>query len=167
MSKKNVSRKSNWRQVVTQRDEVGEVELPSGLVVFSRKPDMMDFVLGGDVPNSFFGEMMKLAGATTSEGKIELDILSPDAMKGIVDLSGRMMISCCTDPIVWNNPTVIQAEGDGSGDRLGVNDISANDKMAYFTWATGDATALKTFRQQPGQLGTDAFGGEGVRAETE
>lgn len=166
MSKKNGSgRKSNWRQMLVQRNQEEEISLPSGLVVISRKPDMLDFVLGGDVPNSFFGEMMKLAGA--GDGQVDVSTLSPDALKGLVDLGGRMMITCCSDPIVWDGPTVIEEGGDGSRDRLGVGDIGANDKMAYFTWATGDADALKTFRQQTGQSGTDALTGEGVQSEAE
>lgn len=166
MSKKNGGRKSNWRQIQAQHSQVHEVELPSGLVVFSRKPDMLDFVLGGDVPNSFFGEMMKLAGVS-QDGAVDVSTLSPDAMKGLVDLGGRMMITCCADPIVWDGPTVIQEEGDGSGDRLGVKDIGANDKMAFFTWATGDADALKTFRQQTGSVSKPAPDGEGIQSEAE
>ena len=170
MTNKNGKSRSNWRDIHVQRNQEDEVELPSGLVVISRKPDMLDFVLGGEVPNSFFGEMMnemmKMNGtSTTGQIDIDVDALTPDTLKGLVDLSGNMMIACCTDPLIWDGPTVIKEGGDGSEDRMGIGDIGASDKMAYFTWATGDADALKTFRQQTGRSRTNAPAGKRVRAK--
>lgn len=145
-------KQSNWREIRDRRRGVVKKALPSGMVIYTKRPRLMNFIYSGaPLPKSLL--------ALVSDGKpVELDIetLDTSMFAEFVDLGGLMMAQCCVEPKVTLDET-------DDEDVLWVEDIDEEDRFTYFQWASGDADALAGFPE--GEEGTDspAPDGEGIR----
>ncbi len=147
---------SNWREIRDRRKGVIQQTLPSGMVIYTKRPRLMNFIYSG-------APLPKTLLTMVSDGKpVELDIetLDTSMFAEFVDLGGHMMAQCCVEPKV-----VIEETDDE--DVLWVEDIDEEDRFTYFQWASGDANALAGFPEAEEGTDSPAPDGEGIQHETE
>ena len=157
--RQNGSRHSNWRDVRARRREVVERTLPSGMVIFTKRPRLMNFIYGGaPLPKSLLA--MAAEGKSLEIDPTNLKELDTSMFAEFVELGGHMMAQCCIEPVV----VLVDKENE---DELWVGDIDEEDRFDYFQWATGGTDALAGFPETETGVDSSPLAGEGIQHEAE
>jgi hypothetical protein len=118
-----------------------EFKLPSGLVVWMKRATLLDLVARGQIPVALTAQTEELLNA----GALKVENFKEFAP--ILDLLAR---ACITEPPITDAP------GDGS---IGIDELSSDDKLAIFGWASAEAAPLQKFRgEQTQPVGTAPAG---------
>lgn len=140
-----------WRQ---KRQE--SMVLPSGLEVTLRKVDLMDLVAGGQIPAPLLSQIEGLSDLSEADAADNTKML--EKLPEYIDAINALVMGCVIDP-------PMAAHGDD--DHLGVDELSLDDKMTIFEWASSGTAALEKFRAEPGADGDPARDGQGLRPAAE
>ena len=113
-----------WRK----RRSTGEsMELPSGLVVQVRRVSLLDLVKQGRVPQS----LLSMADQVMTASQITLDKINEGL--AVVDL----VVKACVIA-----PQVVDGEVDADDEeRISIDELGAEDKLALFNWASPQTVA--------------------------
>jgi len=116
-------------------DQIKELALPSGTVVFVKDATMTDLMLTGKLPDM----LLDIAEESASNGQASLDLRKVSKngpeFKILLDMLTRL---CVVEPPIADV---------GDDDHLGIDEITADDKMAIFNWAYREVEQLKSFRE--------------------
>lgn len=128
-----------------------EVRLPSGNVALLRKVHLLDLAMGGSIPSTIMTRAMdeKKAGTLSVEGMLR----DPEELQRWMGAINPVVIAAFVEPRVGETRT---------DDTLGIDEISAEDKLAVFAWANAGAERLAEFRRSAGRDVGAAQGGDDV-----
>lgn len=107
-----------------------EYVLPSGLVVRLKRVSLLDLVTQGQIPVTLTAQ----TEALIDSGRFK--IASFQEFAPVLDLLVR---ACVKEPPIADVPD----EG-----HVGINEVSVDDKLAIFAWATSEVSLMKKFRQE-------------------
>jgi hypothetical protein len=102
---------------------------PSGLVVTVRRVQLVDLIANGGIPQT----LDALAKRATEKG-----FTVTEAME-FMPLINSVVKSAIISPPLADEP---------DDQHLTLDEVGFEDRMAIFSWANGDATALTSFREQ-------------------
>jgi hypothetical protein len=120
---------SEWRKA---KSEGIKHTLPSGLVVRLRRVQLMDLASQGQIP----APLMGAAGELIESGKTDLTLENWPHFEEVFNLVAK---SCIIDP-----PVVVK----GDDQHLGIDELSASDKLAIYNWANQVLAAVLPFREK-------------------
>lgn len=134
------------------------LSLPSGNTCLVRTPGLGAFIKQGKIPNSLLGiiqEAMASKGASTEDVDVDSFLQDPEKLAGIMQLCDEITVDCVVDPRVYPAPIdpstgeVLPLGAEGRrDDRLYVDEIDFNDKMAVFNYVAGGTAELEKFREE-------------------
>ena len=135
-------------------NQIKELPLPSGTVVFVKDVTMTDLMLTGKLPDS----LLDVSQQAVSQGKenVDLKAISRNGaeFKVMLDTLARL---CIVEPPIADV---------GDDDHLGIDEISSDDKMAIFNWVNREVEQLKPFREGEAEPVAIVQPGDRVRTKT-
>jgi len=134
-----------------RRRECEELELPSGVVVQARRPQLETWLLRGRIPEALSGVVLALAGGDAKRRPLEAeDIAMIGAFNRVV------VIATVVEPRV--------VEGAAGKGEISFGDIPDEDAEFILAWArrAPEVASLETFRHRAG-LPSGGDRGEDVR----
>lgn len=120
---------SEWRK----KREGEKHVLPSGLEVTLRRCDLMDLAVRGDIPAPL------AAAANEMVGGVKVDLADFGKYEAVINV---VVGACLIEPAVAE-------EGDETHVALG--ELSMQDRMAIYNWASSGAASLRPFRDEKGK----------------
>lgn len=118
-------------------EQVKEMPEPlpdSGLKVFLREASMMDLVFSGKLPEPLMDAISSMKDKDASE--IDLKSIARNGADFSRMVEGLILMTVVEPPIAEK----------GDDDHIGINEISANDRMAIFNWLNREKNTLDSFR---------------------
>jgi len=116
-------------------NQIKELPLPSGTVVFVKDVTMTDLMLTGKLPDA----MLDIAQDSANDGKASMDLKKVSRggpeFKIMLDTLARL---CIVEPPIADV---------GDDDHLGIDELSSDDKMAIFNWVNREVEQIKPFRE--------------------
>lgn len=136
-------------------NQVKELKLPSGTVVFVRDVTMTDLMFSGKLPDA----LIDLLSEASASGKDEVDIkqIARNGQEFKILMDALVRASVVEPPIA----------DIGDDDHLGIDEITGDDKMAIFNWSNREAEKLKPFREGESEPLEVVQHGDGVQLQTE
>ena len=135
-------------------NQIKELPLPSGTVVFVKDVTMTDLMLTGKLPDA----MLDMAQDTANDGKSNVDLkkVSQNGLefKVLLDTLTRL---CVVEPPIADV---------GDDEHLGIDELTADDKMAMFNWVNREVEQLKPFREGEAEPVAALQSGNRVRTKT-
>lgn len=136
-------------------NQIKELPLPSGTVVFVKDVTMTDLMLTGKLPDM----LLDIAQEAASEGQASLDLKkiskNGSEFKTLLDLLARL---CVVEPPIADQ---------GDDDHLGIDELNGDDKMAIFNWVNREVEQIKSFREGSLEPVEALQSGNRIRLETE
>jgi hypothetical protein len=134
-------------------NQIKELPLPSGTVVFVKDVTMTDLMLTGKLPDSLLD--ISQEAASQGKGNIDLKMVSKGGpeFKIMLDVLTRL---CVVEPPIADV---------GDDDHLGIDELSSDDKMAIFNWANREVEQLKSFREGEAEPVEALQSGDRIRAK--
>jgi hypothetical protein len=127
----------------------------SGLRIFLRDASMMDLVFSGRLPEALLDVFKEM---TDSGGKdFDLKAMARNGAEFSQMVDGLVMAAVIEPPIAEK----------GDDDHLGINELSADDRMAIFEWLNREKNDLHSFRGEQDEPVSTAQPGIGVQPETQ
>jgi hypothetical protein len=121
--------------------------LPSGNSMILRRPGFQAFMKTGLIPNGLLG----MAQSAISKGK-ELDpdelekmIEDPAKISEMMEMVDNVAVFCAVEPPVHHSPPIGVARDESL---LFVDELSEEDKMFIFQYATGGSSDVESFRNE-------------------
>ncbi len=140
---------SNWREWVAAQRET--LTLPSGLIATVRRVSVADLAIAGQVPVPLLGKIQQaesVAADTSDIAALEDFQKNPELMEMVTIVARAAMVE---PPI-----------GDVTDDQhLGIDDFTAQDRIAVFNWANQEAAAMLPF-PAPSEPGGGIVGAGGA-----
>ena len=134
-------------------NQIKELPLPSGTVVFVKDVTMTDLMLTGKLPDV----MLDIAQEAAKDGTgMDLKAIAKNGAEF------KLMLDTLTRLCVVEPPIVDV----GDEEHLGIHEISSDDKMAIFNWVNREVEQLKPFRQGEAEPVAAVQPGDGVRTKT-
>lgn len=150
MSESTVTPASKWRQSTNAEGHL--VTLPSGNVARIKTPGIEVFLVSGMIPNSLLPIVQQAMEAGKAGKEVEADELSqsifsdPKKMADLIELVDSVAVMSFVEPKVLPVPK----EGEGriteAEDVLYTDEISLEDRMFVFNYASGGTQSLERFR---------------------
>lgn len=134
------------------------VKLPSGNVARLRRPDLLDMVMSGQVPDSLTPIVEKAFFEAPDEQSREETgraFVQEAGLAGFNELLRLICQAAFLEPHIMDDP---QAE-----DEISYGDLDFADKMFVFTWAAGEVADLEKFPTEPDGGVEPVHVGEGLR----
>lgn len=125
---------SEIKKLKEEREKGTLVELPSGIVVSIRKPDISKMLVEGEIPS----ELMSIA-----VGKENIDSLDPDGIKRGIELMNLMVKHSLVSPKA--------VDKDPKDGEILISDLSEEDKSFIVGEAQTEVGKLKPFRSERGK----------------
>ena len=136
-------------------NQIKELPLPSGTVVFVKDVTMTDLMLTGKLPDN----LLDVSQEAASQGKenVDLKAISRNGaeFKVMLDTLARL---CIVEPPIADV---------GDDDHLGIDELSSDDKMAIFNWVNREVEPVRSFREGENEPVAALQPGNGVRAKTQ
>jgi len=141
--------------------------LPSGNVMRVKNPGIMELANKGLIPNALMNVILE-AIRKGQQPKPEDILTDKIEISDMFEMMDSAILDMAVDPPVWALPVWTQQdfeEGKCPQDEVGnvanskklddalyINDISEEDKMFIWNWATGGTTDLTQFRKESASL---------------
>ena len=122
---------AEWRS-----QQLQEVTLPSGLVVFLRDVTVTDLAMTGKLPPS----LLDLAEKESEKGKQELNL--KELMENVPEINTLLDL---LPPLAVVEPPIAEIADD---DHLGIHEISKADKMFLLQWIFRETAVVQPFRDE-------------------
>lgn len=134
-------------------NQIKELELPSGTTIFVRDITMTDLMLTGKLPDVMLDIALE---STDGNSAIDLKKIAQNGQdfKFLLDVLTKL---CVVEPPVADT---------GDDEHLGIDEISADDKMAIFNWANREVEQLKSFREGTDESMAALQHGNRIRSKT-
>jgi len=154
-----------WREQRTY-----ELDLPSGLAVRCKKPQLIDLLLGMDhLPDSLSGLIQEMIKAISKKG-VDRQEIAKNALSHLTDETGvrdLVNVTCraaIINPPLLPDPVPANMKTTDREDYLDLDELPFGDRMFIFNWANGGDKVIK-FRQEPAATVESAPVGENLLAE--
>lgn len=138
-----------------------EVTLPSGKVALLRRPELVDIIIGDDIPDVLTNMVMDAVNRKTSQSLEEFE-LTAENMPELLKMFNVIAVACFVDPKVVDG---VNAPPPGA---ILAKWIPFKDRAHVFGWALGaQFQPAATFpEEQTGDVGIVSPGGD-VQRESE
>jgi hypothetical protein len=143
MAKKLETAADKYRRIKNEllgKEELFDVECPSGMVFKCRRPNLAQFVTSGVLPMSLAGKLKEAAEQGSPE-EVFQSLEWQDQAKAL-EFSSKLVRYVCVSPKIVENPQP-------GKDEIGYDELELSDYTAIAQWATpggGEAGSLETFR---------------------
>ena len=134
---------AQWRAGRTE-----ELTLPSGLTITVKRIGLLDLVGSGELPKPLLGmvdQVMRAGGVVTVEA---------------AELAQYLTLITAAVRLAIIDPPVADV---GDDEHLGIDELTADDKLAIFNWMNAPAKAVTPFPPESGGAVAAGSGGEAVR----
>lgn len=144
MAKKLETAADKYRRIKNEllgKEELFDVECPSGMVFKCRRPNLAQFVTSGVLPMSLAGKL-KDAEAQGESGADAFSQLDWQDQVKTIEFSNKIVRHCCVSPKLVENPR-------SGADEIGYDELELDDYAAIAKWAMpggGGVENLDSFR---------------------
>lgn len=131
-----------YRRIKAERlakEEVFDLETPSGMVWKVRRPNLAQFITSGVMPMSLAGKIAEQQNEGQTPEQVFAQLDWKDQVRSI-EFSAKVVRYCAVSPRIVETPT--------GPDEIGYDEVEMEDFNAIFTWAMpggGEAESLNSF----------------------
>lgn len=136
---------ASWRE--KRRGET--FKLPSGLSVTIRKADLLDLAAQGRIPSMLVDAANQM---------VEGDAVKVERFAGQIEVINLVVSACLVEPA---------AAEKADETHILVTELTVQDRMAIYNWASQGVAELRPFRAEEGKPAGAGSGIQAVRDETE
>lgn len=122
-----------------QRDESQPLELPSGLVIELKRPDVDKLIKAGHIPSDLAVSLQKSSGANGAG-------LQGSDLTKYYELTDLIVLNSVTNPKVLNEKEITEAQYEAG--YVGIDDLEEVDKSFIMNYVQTGVKDLKPFRPE-------------------